>query len=197
MKAALFAAAIGVCILSPFQALAYPVSMPSGNIVRNPIFSDNWNHWSGDIKAGLGAWPTIPNNNALMVKDVYQDLQTVVGQQYSLRFYMAADLYFGPSVTVNVNIGGTTLETIISPPYPYDNQVNRIEQAHWQEVTRLFTATGATTRLEFADLNTYDFLIASVSVVPVPEPTMLSLLVGGYGTFAIAWRRRRSNEPSV
>jgi hypothetical protein len=104
---------------------------------------------------------------------------------------MGADLYFGPSVTVNVQIGGSTLKTVVTPPYVYNDQVNRYEQVHWQEVTGLFTATAPTTRLEFVDVNTFDFLLASVSVVPVPEPGTLLLLIGGFGAFAMGRRLRR------
>lgn len=192
MKTTFIAIAIGAGILRPLAASAYTVYMPAGNIVLNPTFSDTWNHWSGNIQAGLLRWSTMPNDNALLLTDVYQDLPTVPGQQYALDFYMGADLYFAPSVTVNVDVGGTTLETVVTPSYPYNNQVNRYDQVHWQEVTGLFTATATTTRLEFVDTNTYDFLLASVSVVAVPEPAMLSLLIGGCGALAIARRLPRA-----
>jgi hypothetical protein len=191
MKTSLIALAIGVGILGSLNAPAYPVYMPPGNIVQNPTFSDTWNHWSGNIQGALLFWPTMPNDNALLLTDAYQDLPTVPGQQYALDFYMGADLYFGPSVTVNVQIGGSTLKTVVTPPYVYNDQVNRYEQVHWQEVTGLFTATAPTTRLEFVDVNTFDFLLASVSVVPVPEPGTLSLLIGGFGAFAMGRRLRR------
>jgi|WetSurMetagenome_2_1015567.scaffolds.fasta_scaffold671723_1 hypothetical protein len=191
MKTTLLAIAIAAGIVCPPAAPAYPVSMPPGNIVQNPMFIDTWNHWSGNIQAALGRWPTVPNDNALLLTDVWQDLPTVPGQRYALDFYMGADLYFGPSVTVNVKVGGTTLETVVTPPYVYNNQVNRYEQVHWQEVTDMFTATGTTTRLEFEDVNTYDFLLASVSVIAVPEPTTASLLIGGFSAFAISRRLRR------
>jgi len=195
MKTTLLTIAIGAAIVCPLAAPAYTVYMPPNNIVQNPTFSDTWNHWSGNIVAGLVGWPTVPNNNALMATDVWQDLPTVRGQQYALDFYMGADLYFAPSVTVNVNVGGATLQTVVTPPYVYDNQLNRTEQVHWQEVSGLFTATGTTTRLEFLDTNTYDFYLASVSVIAVPEPTTAPLLIGGLGAFAIS-RRLRPRQSS-
>ncbi|MFO1514308.1 MAG: PEP-CTERM sorting domain-containing protein [Verrucomicrobiota bacterium] len=191
MKTTLFAIVIGAGIFCPTPTPAYPVYMPPGNIVQNPMFVDTWNHWSGSIQGALGLWSTMPNNNALVLTDVWQDLQTVPGQRYALDFYMAADLYFGPSVTMNVKIDGMTLQTVVTPPYVYDNQANRFEQVHWQEVTDLFTATGTTTRLEFVDVNTYDFLLASVSVVTIPEPATTSLLAGGFGAFAVFRRFHR------
>ena len=191
MKAALLALATSVGILGAFNAPAYTVYMPPGNIVQNPTFSNTWTDWSGNFVGAAQRWPTMPNDNALVLTDAYQDLPTVPGQQYALDFYMAADLYFGPSVTVNVNLSGSTLETIITPAYAYNNQVNRFDQVHWQEVTGEFTAAGSTTRLEFVDLNTYDFLLASVSVIPVPEPDLLSLFVGGCGLLAISRRFRQ------
>ena len=201
MKTTLLAIAIGEGIVCTLAAPAYTVYMPPNNIVLNPTFSDTWNDWSGIIQAGLLRWPTMPNDNALLLTDVWQDLQTVPGQQYALDFYMGADLYFAPSVTVNVSVGGATLETVVTPPYVYNHQVNRYEQVHWQEVTDLFTATGTTTRLEFLDMNTYDFLLASVSAIAVPEPTTVSLLIGGFGAFVISRRltircRQRGMAPS-
>jgi hypothetical protein len=191
MKTTLLALAIAAGIVCPLTAPAYTVYMPPNNIVQNPTFSDTWNHWSGNNQGALGRWSTVPNDNALLVTDVWQDLPTVPGQQYALDFYMGADLYFAPSVTVNVSVGGAPLETVITPPYVSNNQVNRYDQVHWQEVSGLFTATGTTTRLEFLDTNTYDFLLASVSASVVPEPTTASLLIGGFGAFAISrWLRR-------
>lgn len=191
MKSIFIAITIGAVIVQPLRAPAYTVPMPPGNIVLNPTFSDTWNHWSGNIQAALQRWPTMPNDNALLLTEVYQDLPTLAGQQYALDFYMAADLYFAPSVTVNVNLGGLTLETIVTPPYAYNNQTNRYEQVHWQEVRGVFTAADTTTRLEFVDLNTYDFLLASVSVVTVPEPTAWSLLLVVCGALALGRRLRR------
>jgi hypothetical protein len=195
MKTTLLAIATSAGIVCPIAAPAYTVYMPPNNIVQNPTFSDTWNHWSGNIQAGLSLWPTMPNDNALLLTDVWQDLPTVPGQQYALDFYMGADLYFAPSVTVNVSVGGATLKSIVTPPYGYNNQVNRYEQVHWQEVTGLFTATATTTRLEFLDTNTYDFLLASVSAIAVPEPTTASLLLGGFGAFAISrWLTSRCRQ---
>ena len=90
-----------------------------------------------------------------------------------------------------MSVGGATLETVVTPPYVYNTQVNRYEQVHWQEVTGLFTATGTTTRLEFLDTNTHDFLLASVSAIAVPEPTTALQLIGGFGALAISRRLRR------
>lgn len=191
MNTTLIALAVGAGIVCPLAAPAYTVYMPAGNIVQNPTFTGTWNDWSGNIQAALQRWSTMPNDHALLVTDVWQDLPTVPGQQYALDFYMAADLYFGPSVTVNVNVGGTTLQTVVTPPYVYNTQVNRYEQVHWQKVTGQFTATRTTTRLEFVDMNTYDFLLASVSVIAVPEPAAASLLTCGLGAFVIFRRHHR------
>jgi len=190
MKATFLRVAVCASIFFPLTGPAYMVYMPPGNIVQNPTFSDLWNHWSGTIQGAATAWPEMPNDNALLLTDAYQDLPTVAGKQYALDFYMAADLFFGPSVTVNVNVGGLTLETVVTPPYAL-NGGNRYGDAHWQEVSGLFTATGSSARLEFVDVNTHDFLLASVSVIPIPEPTTFSLLIGGLGALVIAGRLRR------
>jgi hypothetical protein len=189
MKTTLIVIAVAGGIGCPLAAPAYPVYMPPYNIVQNPTFADSWSHWSGNIQAGLLGWPTMPNGNALLVTDVWQDLPTDPGQQYALDFYMgAAPDSASTSVTVNVNVGGVTLETIVTPLYVYTNTLSLYEQVHWQEVTGLFEATGTTTRLEFSDTTPHNFLVASVSAIAVPEPTTVSLLIGGFGALAISRR---------
>ena len=54
---------------------------------------------------------------------------------------MAADLYLAPSVTVSVALNGQTLASITTPPYAYNNQINRNDQMRWQDYTYLFTAS--------------------------------------------------------
>jgi len=156
-------------------SFAFPVYTPLGNIVQNGDFRSNWLHWSGNIVGALGRWPTVPNDHALLARDAHQFLSTVPGQRYALSFYAAADLFLGPSVSFAVALDDTLVLSVTTPPYPYNPQVNRYEQVHWQQVTYSFVATDSATKLEFIDLNTEYFGLAAVSVVAVPAtpPTIL------------------------
>jgi hypothetical protein len=171
---------VAAAALSPLKSSAYAVYTPPGNLVQNANFQSNFADWSGNIIGIFDNWASMPNNFGALANDIYQVLPTSPGQQYSLSFYSAADLYFAPSVSLTVALNGAPLTSFATPPYTYNAQVNRYDQMHWQEYTYSFTASASTTQLEFIDQNTYDFALAAVSVVPVPEPASFSLvLVGG------------------
>jgi hypothetical protein len=178
-------------VLTAVNSPAFSVYIPPGNIVQNGNFQSYFANWSGNVPAILGNWPTVPNDYAALANDFYQVLPTITGQQYSLSFYAAADLYFGPSVNINVALNSATLASFATPPYVYNPQVNRYEQMHWQQLTYSFFASSSTTRLEFIDMNTYDFGFAAVSVVPVPEPTSWALMLIGGIAMVIARKRCR------
>jgi hypothetical protein len=179
---------VTVSVLTAVRAHAYPVEMPPGNIVQNGNFQSLSANWSGSAAGFLGAWASVPNDAAALATDIYQDLRTNAGQEYSLSFYAAADLFFGPSTAITINLNHTTLLSFTTPPYAYDTRVERYDQMHWQKVTGSFVASLGGTRLEFVDMNTQDFGLAAVSVVPVPEPTSFVVILV-VGTALAAARR--------
>ncbi len=163
-----------------------------GNIVQNGTFQAGFANWSGNIPAILEGWSTVPDNNAALANDIYQNLPTIPGQQYALSFYAAADLYFGPSVTIRLSLNNQVSTSYVTPPYTYNPGVNRTAQMQWEQLTSSFVASSSTTRLEFIDLNTYDFGLAAVSVVAVPEPSINTLLFVASATTTLAgWRKRK------
>jgi hypothetical protein len=131
---------VPVSVLTAVTAHAYPVPIPPGNIVINGNFQSPFANWSGSAAGYLGAWPSVPNDAAALATDIYQNLQTTPGQAYSLSFYAAADLFFGPSTTVSVSVDHATLLSFTTPPYAY-LQENRYDQMHWQKVTGTFVAS--------------------------------------------------------
>ncbi len=168
------------------------VPSPPGDIVQNGSFLNyNFGSWTWNGNAEIDGNPNAPNGIFAVPTDIYQVLPTTAGQQYTLTFYMAADLYFNPSVTVDVLLNGQTLNSIITPPYAYNSGINRNDQMRWQNYTYQFTASQSSTRLEFNDITTYDFGLTAVSVVPVPEPSVTALLGVGILTGAIARYKRR------
>lgn len=189
---------IVVLALITAEAWAYPVYIPPGNIVQNGSFQSYNTNWSGNVAAYLGAWSSVPNDYAALATDIYQDLPTLPGQQYAISFYVAADLYWGPSVGIAVDLNEQTLTSLTTPPYTYDPQINRYDQMHWQQVNSSFVASAITTRLEFIDLNTPYFGLAAISVNPVPEPTCIALcLLGGAAMVAARNKHILRSEWSV
>ena len=172
------------------NASAFTVLMPPGNIVQNGTFA-NWNfdHWAG-LNA-IGGNPNAPNGMIAFGGDIYQDLVTTPGQQYLLDFYAAADLYFAPTLSLNVNVNSQTVLSFSTPPYVYNSQINRSDQMRWAEYSASFTAASGSTRLEFVDLNTYDFGLSAVSIVAIPEPTGMTILIMA-SVVIYAVRRRQS-----
>jgi hypothetical protein len=103
---------------------------------------------------------------------VFQDLVTVVGQQYELTFAFSPR----PGVANNVleiQWDGAVVDTLSADGSGLSN-------TDWQYYTYYLTATAETTRLEFGDLSVSDSLgtfIDDVSVVP--EPASVMLILGG------------------
>ena len=157
--------------LASHQTYGYSVYMPPGNIVQNPTFQDVFADWSGNIGGVGNGWSSMPDDNGALASDIYQDLPTSPGQGYSISFYAAADLWLAPSVTIDLNLNGQTLTSYITPPYAYNSGLNRIDQMQWEYFTASFVASTSTTKLEFDDINTYDFGLAAVSVIAIPEPS--------------------------
>jgi hypothetical protein len=180
-------------ILASMNASAFTVYMPSGNIVQNGTFA-NWNfdHWSGLI--AIAGNPNAPNGMIALGGDIYQDFVTTPGQQYLLDFYAAADLYFAPTLSLNVTLSSQTVLSFTTPPYTYIPQINRSDQMRWAEYSISFTAASGSTRLEFVDLNTYDFGLSAVSVVPIPEPTSMTILIMGS---VVVYAVRRKQNPQA
>jgi hypothetical protein len=179
----------GLAFWTAIHLHAYTVYTPPGNIVQNGDFHSYFANWSGNMPAILGNWASIPNNYAGVGNDIYQDLQTSPGQAYSLSFYAAADLYLSPTVSISVALNQIPSFSFDTPPYAYNPQVNRYDQMRWQQVTYTFTASSTTTRLEFVERSTYDFGLAAVSVVAVPEPASLTLILLGFTAIGLIRRK--------
>lgn len=123
---------------------------------------------------------------------IWQDVATVAGQSYDLSFYGLTAQFAGRDGTgeIEVWVDGT-LRNIF-------NVVNHSATwvaGDWVAFTQGFSATGATTRIEFRNnQNAFEHfaLIDGVSVQAqaVPEPGVLALL--GLAVFGFAGTRRRA-----
>jgi hypothetical protein len=181
------------------MGIALTVANPAAraqNIVQNgsfehytsvPLAIEPWVPVKWD--ALLGNWDNAPDGvNYILVNTIYQDLHTVAGQSYKLSFDVAADLYMQPSAHVIVSWGGQSLMTAVTPGEPYDPQQNRYEQIVWNFFSTPVTATGPLTRLQFTSADNISYLFDDVRVTVVPEPSLVSLWVGG--VLLAGWKGR-------
>ena len=123
MKTTIVTVLISSAILATSNALTIP--NPPGNIVQNWTFQDwSFNYWTG-LGAIIGSPESAPNAIYGWSGDAYQDLTTTPGQQYSLDFWAAADLYIAPRVTITVDLNHQPLTSYTTPPYPYNPTINR------------------------------------------------------------------------
>src|SRR5215469_2405594 len=98
-----------VLLLAPAKSYCYPVALPPNNLVQNPYFGSLFSDWSGNWVAILNRWSSMPNDNSCLAQDVYQNISTTPGQTYAISFYAAADLFFAPSVTIDLDLNGQLL----------------------------------------------------------------------------------------
>lgn len=149
------------------------------NLVQNGDFQSGTAGWNG-LVAIVGN-PNAPNGIFGLGGDIYQTINTTPGRTYIISFYAAADLFFGSSLTLDLDFNGQTTAMIITPPYAYNNRTNRYDQMVWEQYSYAFMASSNVTRLEFNDRNTYDFGLAGVSMTqgPVATTTMLTNLTAG------------------
>lgn len=190
MKIALLAALLW---LAATKSYSYTTALPSNNLVQNPYFGSGVADWSGSWVAILNAWSSMPNDNAVLGQDIYQNISTVPGMTYNISFYAAADLYFTPSVTIDLKLNDQLFNAYVTPSYVYNSGENRYDQMHWQDITATYVASSSTTQLEFVDANTYDFGLTTISMVAVPEPTTTAFLAGG-AVLGLVLRYRRARQ---
>lgn len=161
-----------------FLSGCLPVLAVPNNLVQNGDFASGFTDWSGNNLEGVVNNPHAPDGEFGLAGDLYQNVTTIPGQTYDITFSAAADLFFGPSLTLALKLNGQTEATIVTPPYSYNDQINRYDQMVWEQYTYLYSATSGSTRLEFADQNTFDFGLGAVSMTQVPESTGTITLLG-------------------
>lgn len=144
--------------------------------IMEPSASNYWLAADGDVSLSL---------NWFTAGSVSQDLSTVAGQAYEVRFWMAAEIYGGqPLRSLNVTWNGSVVS---SPSFTYSGQGPN--NMGWTQYTCVVQGTGLDT-LAFVSTTpaNYGPALDNVSVVPVPEPGAGALL----GVCALsAFRRRR------
>jgi hypothetical protein len=164
-----------------------------GNIVINgdfEIYDGNfppWRNWTSmvvDEPGRAASGRNFANGKGSVPGPLYQDLSTVPGTAYTLRFAFGGNetgqRNDGPMIVRWGNEEVARLPVILLPSRDPD----------WRYVEYPVSATTATTRLSF-DAAGYPW-IDDVSVHAVPEPTALCLISLGLASSAWSRTKRRS-----
>jgi hypothetical protein len=117
---------------------------------------------------------------------IYQDLSTLPGQQYQLRFAMAGNISWPGIKEMEVYWGDGLVDRLF-----FDTTGKTATDMGWEYHAYTVEASGTTTRLAFVDIDRTDGYYGSAldDVSVTPEPATLSLVaLGGLGLLA---RRRR------
>ena len=158
-----------------------------------------WNVESGNIdlvaRAGRFGWQQIEGGQSVDLAGspgagvIYQDLATVPGQQYLLRFALSGNPVANiPTVkAVEVHWGDTLVDTPT-----FDITGRSVQDMGWTYREYTLTAPADTTRLRFLSPISTDggAVIDDVSVTAVPEPAACAAALMGTG--ALLRRRRRA-----
>jgi hypothetical protein len=188
----------GAClaaILAAGAVFAPTKSSAQGNLVVNGSFesANLLAGWTGSGYLTNGGWAGLqlqcPDGNSAAglapQASIYQDIPTVVGQQYDFSFYMAA---WGPNtmpptvVLLSPSFGATSLGTV---SFNSSGQFDQNMGWQWHDYT--VTATTPSSRIMF--LNTSptstwawdDIDEVSVTAIPEPSCSALLLLAGAVG----------------
>ncbi len=129
---------------------------------------------------------------------IYQDVPTVAGQQYTITFSIAGNPGAGTAVkTVQVTAGSA------SQAFTFDTTGKTPSNMGWTQQTLAFTATGSTTRLQFASLDDANSAggpaLDGISVVATPATAQskLTTAVSTYNTTLSAAVRRLNDDATA
>jgi hypothetical protein len=191
--------------VTALAAICGALTSPAGaatNLVQNPGFElGSGGGWvdSGFGAGGAGVGGIVPQSGALMARTscspnptlacgIFQDLQTVTGKAYTLKFGFnpggGQDQFPGfDYVRLQVEWGGNVIADLGGGPLGWTDYV----------FPALIATTGAT-KIGFRGYAAVMSGIDNVSVVEnesaVPEPTGWALMIGGLSLVGIALRRR-------
>ena len=164
-----------------------------------------WTVGSGSVDWINGYWQASDGTHSIdlngnSVGDISQTINTVAGHTYRLTFDLSGNPDNGSDTrTVAVSAGGAP----VNFSYAFTTPPNSHSNMNWTPESLTFTATGASTLIDFQSTSTgnccFGGALDNVSVVSVvPEPATWTLLFGGLGALGAALRTaRRRAIPAV
>ena len=129
--------------------------------------------------------------NALSAGSIAQTFETILNQQYEVKFWMAGNPAGDPIIkTQNVAAAAANAD------FTFDIRGHDLVNMGWVEKSFVFTATGTSTTLTFTSLDNTACGPAldnvSVNAIPIP-PSALLLGSGLLGLVGLGWRRRQES----
>src|SRR5215470_1726853 len=157
-----------------FALSTLALQLPAQNVVVNGSFETfgtniiGWNSTEGWTWAGATTTAADGQAFVFLSGNLYQDLPTVPGQVYRLRYAVAGNpAYQGPTPLQTFWAGNLVATTV------FDTTGHSNENLGWIYITNNVLATAGTTRLWFANPNYGTSIVPdldAVSAIPVDEP---------------------------
>lgn len=157
--------------------------LPGWDVLVGSINYVRFNRW----QPADGSYSIDLNGERSDAYAIAQTFDTLAGQQYAVSFALAGNPDDAPSVkSLVVSAAGQ------SATFTFDTVSHTRANMQWLTQSFTFTATGPSTTLRFDSLTSgpYGPALDNVSVVAVPEPSLISLVAAGSGLLWIKQRRR-------
>ncbi|MFN0066135.1 MAG: DUF642 domain-containing protein [Limisphaerales bacterium] len=166
------------------QLPGWTVSVGSG------AFAYVWRMRTPNVAKEGGHMLSLDSNTAVPGSGVSQSLATVPGQEYLLSFWYSNEGMEGTSLT-QVYINDRLLGSVTHQGSAPAGDV--LDSLDWSQTSYAFTAHGAASTLRFLDATSgvHNTILDGISVVAVPEPGGLAMLVGGGMVVGLAHRAQR------
>jgi choice-of-anchor C domain-containing protein len=148
------------------------------------ISSSLWTAQAGNFSIDLNSF----NTGAIS-----QSFATVAGGQYQVSFYLAGNPGQQNIKNLDVLIDGVD-RVAGSPDFSFNNARTSGSNMGWTLNTFTFTASNATTDLQFKSLmlGAAGPALANISVVAIPEPGTYAMLLAGFALLGGVQLRRKS-----
>lgn len=188
-----------VSLLVGGLALAPIPGKAAANLVVNGSFEQGFTGWGYTYNFGVGfGFPSTADgaNFGEVYGTIYQDLPTIPGQQYHLRFALAGNFNISDLTLLNVRWDGPQVGSATWNPAGHN-----INDLGWVWTDLDLIAGDSSTRLTFENPYVGDSSgriprLDAITVMAVPEPSMAALIGVGAGV-ALLRRGRRVSPGSV
>jgi Protein of unknown function (DUF642)/PEP-CTERM motif len=120
--------------------------------------------------------------------EIYQMLNTVVGQKYQLSFSFGNNPGSSPAEAQLTVTGSPGINDLLSHTLSTPSNIG------WATYTATFVADSTSTKLDFNETlggNNAGVLLDAINVAPVPEPSTWAMMILGFASVGVLAYRRR------